>query len=89
MRRPDEPELLTVDFQPVGRRSQVAPGGTVLEAAQSVGLGIVSLCGGDGWCGGCRVRLAEGRLSEPTSAEREALTGEELAAGYAAGGCQD
>jgi uncharacterized 2Fe-2S/4Fe-4S cluster protein (DUF4445 family) len=82
MRRPDEPELLTVDFQPVGRRSQVAPGGTVLEAAQSVGLGIVSLCGGDGWCGGCRVRLAEGRLSEPTSAEREALTGEELAAGY-------
>lgn len=82
MRRPDEPGLVTVDFQPVGRRSGSAPGGTVLEAARSVGLDIVSLCGGDGWCGGCRVRLAEGQLSEPTSAEREALSEEEMAAGY-------
>jgi uncharacterized 2Fe-2S/4Fe-4S cluster protein (DUF4445 family) len=82
MRRPDELELLTVDFQPVGRRSQVAAGATVLEAARSVGLGVVSLCGGDGWCGSCRVRLADGRLSELTSAEREALSEEEVAAGY-------
>lgn len=81
MQQPDESAFLTVDFQPIGRRARLPTGSTVLDAARSVGLGIVSLCGGEGWCEGCRVRLAEGQLTDPTSAEQDALSKDELAAG--------
>jgi len=71
-----------IDLEPVGRRAEIIPGMTLLEAAQSAGVELVSLCGGAGLCDGCRVRLVEGRLSAPNQVERDALSSKDLAAGF-------
>lgn len=36
-----------VDFEPIGKRIEVAPNTTLLEAAQQAGLGLSSACGGN------------------------------------------
>ncbi|WP_244267263.1 ASKHA domain-containing protein [Moorella stamsii] len=78
---------MLVDFQPVGRRAQVAAGQTILAAAQQLGLalgagGLTAPCGGRGLCGRCRVRVAAGDAGEPTPAERRFLKQEQLEQGY-------
>ena len=78
---PRAPSRLVVELQPIGRRSQVAPGTTILAAAQSVGVELQAICGGAGTCSGCRVRLAHGAVSDPTPDERRELSESELAAG--------
>lgn len=75
------PKKLTVDLQPVGRRADVNPGQTVLEAAQESGVGIISLCGGEGWCESCRVRLSHGEANPLTESEHECFTEQELSEG--------
>jgi uncharacterized 2Fe-2S/4Fe-4S cluster protein (DUF4445 family) len=74
--------LLLIDFEPVGRRTEVPAGMNLLQAARQAGVGLVSLCGGDGWCGSCQVRIASGEVSSPTSAEENTFTAAELANGY-------
>ena len=71
-----------IDLEPVGRRAEINPGMTLLEAAQSAGVELVSLCGGAGLCDGCRVRLVEGTLSPPNLVEQEALSTQDLDAGF-------
>ncbi|MDN5362853.1 MAG: hypothetical protein PWP70_1900, partial [Moorella sp. (in: firmicutes)] len=76
-----------VDFQPVGRRAEVATGQTILAAAQQLGLslgsgGLTAPCGGRGLCGRCRVRVASGQAGEITPAERRFLTPAQLEQGY-------
>ena len=71
-----------ISFQPVGRRVEVAPGATVLAAAQAAGVEIVSICGGAGLCGACRVRWVGGALAPPTPVETEELTDAEREAGW-------
>jgi uncharacterized 2Fe-2S/4Fe-4S cluster protein (DUF4445 family) len=46
-----------VIFQPSGKRGAVPEGKTILEAAQALGVGIESLCGGKQTCGKCRIRV--------------------------------
>ncbi|MCK4723062.1 MAG: DUF4445 domain-containing protein, partial [Dehalococcoidia bacterium] len=41
-----------------------------------------SLCGGQGTCHSCKVRILSGSVSEPTSSEREALSPQELKEGW-------
>lgn len=53
----------------------------MIAAARSVGVHVVSVCGGHGGCGACRVRIVCGVTGEPTGAEREQLEVDELAAG--------
>jgi uncharacterized 2Fe-2S/4Fe-4S cluster protein (DUF4445 family) len=67
-------ELLTIDFEPLGRRAQVPQGTTLLEAARQAGVGLSAVCGGSGTCGDCRVRIVAGEVSPPTEAEDEAVT---------------
>jgi uncharacterized 2Fe-2S/4Fe-4S cluster protein (DUF4445 family) len=74
--------LFGVELQPVGRRVQVAPGVTVLEAVQTSGVELVSVCGGEGTCGTCRVRAIEGQLSAETAEEEDLLSATELADGW-------
>ncbi len=69
-------------MQPIGRRAEVKPGQTLLDAAREGGIEMTALCGGEGWCYGCRVRLEEGQLSPLTDAEKNGLTDAELALGY-------
>jgi uncharacterized 2Fe-2S/4Fe-4S cluster protein (DUF4445 family) len=71
-----------IDFEPVGRRVEITPGESLLEAANSAGVELVSICGGKGSCDGCRVRIMSGKLSSPTSDEESFFTPEELEEGY-------
>jgi uncharacterized 2Fe-2S/4Fe-4S cluster protein (DUF4445 family) len=73
---------LIVELQPIGRRAEVAPGETLLSAAQSVGVELQAVCGGVGTCGQCKLRLIAGSLSAATSQEMEKLGPELLAAGH-------
>ena len=73
-------ENLIIDMQPVGRRIDVAPGTTLLEAAQESGVGLVSLCGGEGWCESCLVRVTTGQVNSPTQSELDYLSAEDLEA---------
>ena len=76
------PELFHIDFEPLGRRGQARPGQTLLNAAQSAGVGLASVCGGVGTCEECRVRLVSGKLTPPTLVEEAALSKADLSAGF-------
>ncbi len=53
-----------VIFTPSGRRGRVAAGGTVLDAARTLGVDIDSVCGGRGICGRCAVTPAFGTFAK-------------------------
>jgi uncharacterized 2Fe-2S/4Fe-4S cluster protein (DUF4445 family) len=68
-------------FEPSGRETRVAPGTTLLAAADWVDVSIDSTCGGYGTCGSCRTEILEGRV--PASpADHHHLTEAELAEGW-------
>ncbi len=71
-----------VDFEPLGRRLRVDRGVSVLTAAQQAGVGLVSICGGKGTCGRCKVRVLEGQLSPLSETEGRKLSPDEVARGY-------
>lgn len=75
-------KLLKVEFQPLGRRTEIDPGRTLIEAAQSAGVDLVSVCGGYGSCDSCRVKLVNGKLNEPTSTERDIFVSKDIENGY-------
>ena len=74
--------MVNVDFEPVGRRGACATGLSLLDCARRLDVEIVSVCGGSGSCGRCRVQVVSGKVSEPTSEERAALSAGELRDGY-------
>ena len=78
----DDPDTFTIDIEPVGRRVQVTSGKTLLDAAREAGIGIVSLCGGEGWCESCRVRIEAGTCQPPNETEHLVFTGEMLDQGF-------
>ncbi len=49
-----------ITFLPSGKRIEVKKGTTILAAAQEIGEGIRSLCGGKGSCGKCKVIVKSG-----------------------------
>ncbi len=71
-----------IDFEPLGRRYEGRVATTLLEAAQEAGVGLTALCGGQGLCGRCKVRVVSGSVSPPAAAEEELLAPEELGRGY-------
>jgi len=77
-----EPLTYIIDFEPIGRRVEITPGESLLEAAHSAGVELVSICGGKGSCDGCRVRIMSGKLSSPMPGEESVLTPMELEEGY-------
>jgi uncharacterized 2Fe-2S/4Fe-4S cluster protein (DUF4445 family) len=77
-----EPTTHLVDIEPVGRRTRITPGDSLLEAAQEAGVGLVSLCGGEGWCESCLIRVAQGEVSAPTFLEEDYIAAQDLAAGF-------
>ncbi len=81
---PDSPSTsptYQVDFEPIGKRVEVAPNTTLLEAAQQAGLALSSACGGMGSCGQCRLLILAGSVSPPTVDEKYILTELELQRG--------
>ena len=71
-----------IEFQPVGRRDRFSAEQSILECARRSGIDLVSLCGGAGTCGKCKVRIVSGEVSEPRQKEQEALSAEEISQGY-------
>lgn len=71
-----------IEFEPVGRRGECPADASLLDAAQQLGVALISLCGGAGTCGRCKVRILTGEVSPPTASERELLSAKELEQGY-------
>ncbi len=59
----DKPKKCTVCFEPSGLKTEVPAGTILLEAARKAGVYLSSICGGDGYCGKCKVVIDKG-LSE-------------------------
>jgi uncharacterized 2Fe-2S/4Fe-4S cluster protein (DUF4445 family) len=58
----------TVRFEPSGLKVEVPSGTILLDAARKAGIYLSSICGGDGYCGKCKVIIDEGQFqSRPTS----------------------
>ena len=65
----------SIRFEPSGLRIEVVKGTVLLEAARKVGVYVSSICGGDGYCGKCKVTINDGQFrSNPTTL----LTPEEM-----------
>jgi len=71
-----------IDFQPVGRRGESSAESTLLDAARQMGVGLSGLCGGHGKCQACKVRILEGKVSDPTPSEEETFNAEQLQVGW-------
>jgi len=72
---------MRIRFEPFGVTVEADAGMTLLEAADSVGVEIESVCGGRGTCAKCKVIVGDG-VSSPTALELRELTAEELHSGY-------
>jgi uncharacterized 2Fe-2S/4Fe-4S cluster protein (DUF4445 family) len=58
----------TVHFEPSGLKVKVRSGTVLLQAARKAGIYLSSICGGDGYCGKCKVIIDEGHFeSRPTT----------------------
>lgn len=71
-----------IEFQPLGLRDRFLSGQSLLDCARQKEIDLVSLCGGTGTCGKCKVQIVKGIVSEPLQDERELLSSEELSNGY-------
>ncbi len=69
-----------ITFIPANRSIDVAVGTSLLDAAALVGVAISAPCGGEGVCGECRVRVANGTVER---LQRGGLSPEEVAEGWA------
>ncbi len=64
----DGKKKCTVRFEPSGLGITVPVGTVLLEAAHGAGIYLNSICGGDGYCGKCKVTVDEGQFqSRPTT----------------------
>ncbi|UCE15626.1 MAG: DUF4445 domain-containing protein [Candidatus Bathyarchaeota archaeon] len=76
-------KIITVTFEPEGRRVRVQPETSIFQAAREAGIGIRTECGGDGTCGKCRIIVKnKSVINEVTDAERTHLSEKETDSGY-------
>jgi uncharacterized 2Fe-2S/4Fe-4S cluster protein (DUF4445 family) len=58
----------TICFEPSGLKIEVPEGTTLLEAARKAEVYLSSICGGDGYCGKCKLTVNEGQFrGNPTT----------------------
>ena len=76
--------LVSVLFRPDDRSIQVPAGASILQAAQGAGIYVNSVCGGDGTCGKCKVKVVSGEVEAP---DTDLLSEGERQQGYVLG-CQ-
>jgi len=78
----DDRKFFQIEFQPLGVRDRFPAVHSLLDCARQSGIDLVSLCGGTGTCGKCKVQIVAGDVSEPLQAEEDTLSAEELSNGY-------
>ena len=71
-----------IDFEPIGRRVTCDAGATLLDAGQRAGVMLTAVCGGEGSCGRCIVRVMSGQVSPPNRTEEIQLGQVDVAAGW-------
>jgi len=71
-----------IDFEPIGRRVAVKAGETILSGAQQAGVMLTSVCGGEGVCGRCIVKVMVGQVSAPNLTEEAELGEEQVSDGW-------
>ena len=74
-------KIFRVTFLPFERSVEVDEGATLAEAARKAEVYINNLCGGEGVCGECRVRVTRGKAEQDESAAAF-FSPEELEKGY-------
>ena len=68
-----------ITLEPQGKKIACHPELSLLESLQKKDFDIIaSICGGEGTCGKCRIRILSGAVSEPTEQERQALAESEI-----------
>jgi uncharacterized 2Fe-2S/4Fe-4S cluster protein (DUF4445 family) len=72
----------TINFEPVGRRGECRKNESLLACARRLGVGINTICGGEGKCHSCKVQVLSGSASKPTRNEHEAFSSQELRQGW-------
>ncbi len=71
----------TVTFLPSFRKTEVAKGSTILQAAQQAGFHMNVVCGGQGKCGKCQVNVKSGRFGFDREKYGKFFSPEEMDAG--------
>ncbi len=71
-----------VVFSPLNVSVSVLPGGSLMDLSRKAGIDLVSLCGGSGKCGRCKVLVAEGKTGPVACREQAVLTEMELDKGF-------
>lgn len=71
-----------IEFEPTGRRGKCRKNSSLLDCARELGVGLVSICGGQGTCGGCKIQVLSGKVNPPTDGEEEAFLPEHIDAGW-------
>lgn len=63
------PQQIELTIEPSGRRLTLSAGANLLQAAREAGLAVNAVCGGNGTCGSCKVKLISGDFSSITPKE--------------------
>jgi uncharacterized 2Fe-2S/4Fe-4S cluster protein (DUF4445 family) len=63
------PKEYRLTFKPIDRMMQAEEGQNVLEIAMQAGVHINASCSGNGVCGKCKIRVAEGATASTMSAK--------------------
>ncbi len=71
-----------IEFEPIGRRGICSDSSSLLDCARNLGVGLISICGGQGTCGGCKIQILNGNVSGPTASEKEMFSPEQLESGW-------
>jgi len=73
---------VSLTILPDGRELRVAPGTTILKAAQAAGIDVTATCGGRGRCTSCRVKFVRGTIPPPTIMDELQLGDDLVREGY-------
>src|SRR5512143_1851750 len=71
-----------IEFEPIGRRGQCPEKISLLDCARQLGVGLVSICGGQGKCFACKVQLLAGEVSPPSTTEQKVYSAQDLKNGW-------
>lgn len=74
--------MFAIEFEPVGRRGEFPSEQSLLDCARQLNVDLVSVCGGFGICGRCKVQSISGDVGEQTEDEKSRLSERELAQNY-------
>jgi uncharacterized 2Fe-2S/4Fe-4S cluster protein (DUF4445 family) len=75
-------KFYNVDFEPIGKRGECSGNESLLDCAHRLGIEILSLCGGIGRFGCCRIQILKGSASKLTSSEVNNLSRKQIKDGY-------